>query len=280
MRSKEMSVETQPSCTATVAVIQRALAAEDEREEIKGADYLAKSFLPPEFARELLNDSEFRSSLAMPPTYGFITARTAYFDQIFRKSLSEGVAQIVLFGAGYDSRAYRYRQFIRNTRIFEIDIHTTQQNKLAMLKEAQIDIPPKVSFIPVDFHSDNLKDTLVNAGFDRILRTLFIWEGVSYYLSEEAVDRILRFVHAYSPIGSTICFDYLTERAEWENEDEPFRFWIEPEKIEAFLSYRGLTIIEHIEPKEIERRYLTLRNGSLAEETWSQVSFVRAVVSA
>lgn len=57
-----------------------------------------------------------------PGSYEYFIARTAFFDAAVRRALDENVPQIVLLGAGYDSRAYRFADRIRDTRIFELDV--------------------------------------------------------------------------------------------------------------------------------------------------------------
>jgi len=58
--------------------------------------------------------------------YEYLIARTAFFDDIVEQALRENIPQIVFLGAGYDSRPYRFKDLIKETSIFELDIHTTQ----------------------------------------------------------------------------------------------------------------------------------------------------------
>jgi O-methyltransferase involved in polyketide biosynthesis len=99
---------------------------------------------------------------------------------------------------------------------------------------------------------------------------------VSYYLPEESIIETLRFVHDCCAPGSAICFDYMTEKMESVHAGEPFRFWIAPTKIKAFLEEHGLIMTEHLDNTEMEKRFLTLKNGRLAEKAMARFGLVRA----
>jgi methyltransferase (TIGR00027 family) len=268
-----MSQPTQVSGTAAATAFLRALAARDPRAEIRGKDDLAEVFLEAE-QRRPLTDPALRSRVIQqlaPGAYEFMLARTAFFDQIFMQALRDSVAQIVLLGAGYDSRPYRFNELIQATRVFEVDALPTQQRKRACLQQAGIPIAPQVSFVPINFETDNLREVLIAAGLDRASRTLFIWEGVSYYLSAAAVDNILTCVKALAPTGSSLAFDYAAISAEvlsdtgvqdfrklmqTRHADEPTRFYLHAGEIGAFLTERGFQIVEHLTAADMTERYL------------------------
>ncbi len=123
--AKKQSVENQPSQSAMTVAFCRALAASENRAELRGPDYLAEIFLT-EDSRHALKDQTSREwviqKLTTPELYGYFKARTAYLDDIFTQALQENVPQIVFLGAGYDTRAYRFKDKIRATRIYELDI--------------------------------------------------------------------------------------------------------------------------------------------------------------
>jgi methyltransferase (TIGR00027 family) len=214
-----------------------------------------------------------------PGAYEFMLARTAFFDHIVEQALRDNIPQIVFLGAGYDSRPYRFQDLIQATRIFELDAQPTQQRKQELLHQASIPIPEHLAFVPINFNTDDLQEVLVRAGYNRNQKTLFVWEGVTYYLSPQAVDDILSCIRSNSPLGSSICFDYaalspealsedsakkLRERLKSDHPAEPTRFGIREGELESFLSERGYHIIEHLTPQEMEQKYLTLRDGSSA----------------
>ena len=290
------SVESQPSQTAMGAAIARAVAVIDERKEIRGHDYLAEIFLPENLKASLENPGMMKEMMTnrMPGMYEYITARTVYFDHIFEQALRENFSQIVFLGAGYDTRAYRFKDLIRDTKIFELDIHTTQQQKIKLLHQNNIPIPKQLTFVPINFNTETLEDVLFKAGYNKDQKNLFIWEGVTYYLSPKAVDDTLYFIKSSSSVGSTICFDYgahwpemldaygvrrLMETMRTDYSGEATRFGIERGKVESFLTDRGYKIIDHLTAEEMERKFLTLRDGSLAGKVVGIFCFTHASIS-
>jgi methyltransferase (TIGR00027 family) len=280
--TNKRSVEHQASETAMATATMRALAAYDEKEEIRGRDSLAEIFLTEDRKRPLQDPAArawVMKNKLTPGAYEFMLARTAFFDHIVELALRDNLPQIVFLGAGYDSRPYRFQDLIQATRIFELDAQPTQQRKQELLHQASIPIPEHLAFVPINFNTDDLQEVLVRAGYNRNQKTLFVWEGVTYYLSPQAVDDILSFIRSNSPLGSSICFDYaalspealsedsakkLRERLKSDHPAEPTRFGIREGELESFLSERGYHIIEHLTPQEMEQKYLTLRDGSSA----------------
>jgi methyltransferase (TIGR00027 family) len=274
--TEKSSVEKQASGTAMATAFLRALAGYDPRQEIRGNDYLAEIFLE-EKQKKPLKDLAIRAwvmeNKIAPGAYEFMIARTAFFDRVVEQALKENIEQMVLLGAGYDSRPYRFGEFIQNTKIFELDAKPTQQRKKECLQRAAISISEQISFVPINFERDNLRDTLKEAGFSQEKKTVFIWEGVTYYLSAEAVDNMLAFVRSNSPSGSSISFDYASLSDEALNEDgvkelrkhmqskysnEPRKFGIQAGRIEAFLKERGFEVIEHLTAADMNEKYLSI----------------------
>ncbi len=128
-----------------------------------------------------------------PGSYGFVIARTRCFDEALLAEVAHGVEQVIILGAGYDSRALRFRRELKDARVFEVDHPATQARKLGILLRAATDVPTNVHYIPVDFNRSSLESELAKHGFSRSGRTLFLWEGVSYYLPRPVVAQISAF---------------------------------------------------------------------------------------
>jgi len=278
--SQNNSLENETSGTAMATAFMRALAASDQRKKIMGDDYLAEIFLE-ERQKTPLKDLTVRTWVMKkriaPGAYEFMIARTAFFDPIVEQALKDNVEQLVFLGAGYDSRPYRFGKFIHDTKIFELDAQPTQERKKECLQRAQVSISKQISFVPINFEADNLRVKLAEAGFSQEKKTLFVWEGVTYYLSTEAVDNMLAFVRSNSPPGSSIGFDYASLSDEALNEDgakelrkhmksrysnEPTKFGIPAGKIEAFLVERGFEVVEHLTAAEMDEKYLAMGDCS------------------
>ena len=278
--AKDSKIEDKPSESAMTVAFCRALAFRDDKEGIKGPDYLAEIFLTDD-AKKLLADDKSRKwtiqSLVTSPLYGYFISRTAFIDSIFVNALNEEIPQIVFLGAGYDTRPYRFIDIIKSTKIFELDITPTQHKKIEALKKSNVKIPASLVYMPVNFKTEKLEDVITKAGFDKNKKTLFIWEGVMYYLTPEAVASTFKFIKQNSPEGSTVCFDFLNEKMESVYAAEPFLFWIQKDNIESLLSKYGFKIITHLDSSEMEKKYLTLKDGTLAEKSMNRFNLVHAV---
>jgi len=287
-------VEQKPSETALFAALYRAVANKEFKAEGFGPDYLAEYFLPPVF-KFLIKFKIIRENIKKltPGVYEYILARTAFFDDIFIDALNKKIPQIVLLGSGYDSRAYRFTKFNSATKIIELDTATTQARKKKCLKKAQIDFPEHVTLATIDFNKESLKNVLESAGYDSNEKTLFIWEGVSYYLKLESVDKTLELVSHASHHESAIAFDYTISVSENNINDyygvkkfvqamkkhhanEELIFSINEGEIESFLEQRGLKTVEHLDNEEIERTLLSKENGSLIGRITGHFRFVLA----
>jgi methyltransferase (TIGR00027 family) len=120
--------------------------------------------------------------------YGWIEARTRFFDDVIVAALADGITQVVILGAGYDARALRFRT--EGVRFFEVDHPATQRDKRARL--AAVDAPlGGIDFVAADFTQPGLGDALANAGHDVTARTQFMCEGVLRYLPEDAFRGLL-----------------------------------------------------------------------------------------
>jgi methyltransferase (TIGR00027 family) len=154
------------------------------------------------------------------------------------------------------------------------------------IREAGIEIPANVTFVPVDFRRGELDSALRAAGYDSSEVTFFIWEGVTMYLPEAAIEETLRWIASQCP-GSEIVFDFvyrsvidflasisidqLPERArpgvarlQKLEAGEPWIFGIANGAEAAFLEKVGLTLAERLPVggKESRSRYLTRSDGS------------------
>ena len=190
-------------------------------------------------------------------------ARTAYIDEVVRRALRAGVDQVVVLGAGYDCRAQRMPE-LAQARVFEVDREPTQRRKRALLGAT------RSNYVAVDFLKDDTFVRLSEHGWERARPTLFVWEGVTNYLDEAAVLRVLGEVSRCAR-GSSIVFTYVHrgvidgsvrfEGAERivgnvRRMSEPWTFGIAPADLGAFLARAGLTLREDLGADEYRARYL------------------------
>ena len=119
-------------------------------------------------------------------------ARTRVIDDAIRAAVDRGIEQLVILGAGFDSRAYRL-EVLKHTTIFEVDHPSTFAKKQTILQRALPNLPRNVRFVPTDFHEVELSLLMEAAGYSRVAPTFILWEGVTPYLTEAAVDATLRW---------------------------------------------------------------------------------------
>ena len=163
------------------------------------------------FAVRPLREWAFRhSERRAPGTVGLLLCRFAYLDDVLRDALADGVRSVVILGAGLDSRAYRVPGAVA-ARVFEVDHPSVLEVKKTRLQRHLGTLPSHVRFVAVDFETLDLAAALAPSGFDPGTRTLFLWEGVSQYISREALHDTLRFVGRSAP-GSRLAFSYVLQR--------------------------------------------------------------------
>lgn len=293
----DQPIDQKPSQTAFFAALRRALANKDGGKKF-GPDNLAGIFLPA-YYRFFLRFAKIRTNAVkkldgfFPGMTEYLIARTVYFDQKFVEALKNGTRQIMILGAGYDSRAWRFAELNSGTTIFELDAAPTQVNKIKCLKKAGLEITPMMKLLPIDFNQQSLKDVLAQGGFDPQEKTLFLWEGVSYYLETEAVAATLDLVSQCGHAETAIVFDYTVPLTEENINDfygasafsktmkeahanEALLFSVTEDDLGAFLAQHGLKVVEHSNNEVIEENFLMDENGRLIGNMTGHFRFVLA----
>ncbi len=205
-----------------------------------------------------------------PGVMEFLIARDRYIDDFLQQSLDAGLEQLVILGAGLDSRPYRFPELKSGIKIFEVDHPASQATKLRKLAEIFGKLPTHVTFVAIDFTREDLAERLFAHAYDPALKTLFIWQGVTQYLDPQAVDGTLAFVARNSAPGSRIIFDYMytsllggaAGHGEIRNlrryrrfSGEDLTFGIPEGQISAFLEERGFTDIVDGDHKLLTQKY-------------------------
>ncbi|MGO9201464.1 MAG: class I SAM-dependent methyltransferase [Limisphaerales bacterium] len=198
----------------------------------------------------------------IPPIRHMNSVRATFVDAAIERYLA-GVEQFVELGAGYDTRTVQL-QHNRRIRCFEVDLPKTQQMKRELLHQCGVDTS-SVKFVSANLLTDNWLDNLAKAGFDPGKPTFFLWEGVTYYLSREAMGKTFRAVATIAP-GSVVVFDYATDanikayrkplgvlqKAFLKAVREPQTFWISSEppvknNVAALMDAYGLSLREQLD---------------------------------
>jgi len=272
------------SITAEGVLATRAVFNLHPDEKVRNDDYMAMAMVHSDYWHYSLMTDDFDAYQKIVKTFRittahYVNARTKHIDAILTKTAAEGIAQVVNLGAGYDSRAYRFRKAMPQVKFFEIELPEMVVEKKRRLKQVLGEVPDYVTFVPIDFKTQTIPDELKKAGYDPNVKTLFIWEGVTMYIPAEAVDSTLKFVSSQSAPGSSVVFDYMPlaitqgdfskykdvrSLTFWvAHKGEPFIFGIGEGKCASFVTQRGLIVLSDIGPKEMEERYLTRSDGKL-----------------
>jgi methyltransferase (TIGR00027 family) len=234
----------------------------------------------------------YRQVIAPKGIYEYTIARTKYIDAVFKETLAEGLDQILIFGAGFDTRALRFQAEAGDTRIFELDVPITQQAKLGQYAKRGLTIPANVEFISIDFDEESLSEKLEETGFSRSGKSLFVLEGLLMYLQPESVDETFEVIKAFAGEGSVVVFDYVRasvlrqagshygERKIVETvakAGERWYFGIEEGELEGFLKKYGLKVSEHQDAQDLEQRHFTDASGEIVGRVNGTHCLVRAV---
>ncbi len=225
----------------------------------------------------------------MPGSLGGILCRTRHIDDVLQSMLAEGLDQVVILGAGFDTRAYRIAGMDR-VRVFEVDLPGARRAKQSRLESVLGGVPQHVVLVGTDLDREDLGQVLSASGFCSGQRTLFIWEGVTQYISAEAVSGTLEFVSGVSGAQSSIVFTYVrrgiidgTDRPEWMGSflalagrlGSPMIFGLDQAELGPYLSQRGLNLVDDVGAADYQDLYLKPVGRELDVFDGERVAFAR-----
>ncbi|BBY77952.1 S-adenosyl-L-methionine-dependent methyltransferase [Mycolicibacterium parafortuitum] len=246
-------------------------------------DDLAESFLPRRFRAvvALTRVGAIRSAVSAlsdrsgPGLWAGIACRKRFIDERLSDPLTD-IDAVVVLGAGLDTRAYRIARH-GDMPVFEVDRQVNIDRKVAAVERALGAIPPSVRLVAFDFESDALLPTLEAHGYRAEHRTFFIWEGVTQYLSADAVRATLGRLSSAAP-GSKLVFTYIrqdfvdgTELYGAESVYRRFRgrnpVWksgLVPEAVAELLADHGWRLVEQAGPSYYRDTYIRPTGRSVA----------------
>ena len=236
----------------------------------------------------------------VPGFHEHLISRTRFIDDLVKKNSASGVEQYVILGAGYDSRAHRL-ELPSSLRIFEVDQPEVQARKRSKLPE-ELSNSENMTYVAVDFTHQSLTEQLMNAGFDQNKSTVFTLEGVSQYITKEALSATIKEVAALTQRGSSTFFiSYVSDLFDKNPEacfgkgypnaekraklvmygsakvGEPWISFYSAEEIENVLSQHGYSVKENVTMKDLNSRYFAPVGRALSENQLLQLEhFVMA----
>jgi methyltransferase (TIGR00027 family) len=208
--------------------------------------------------------------------------RKALLEEYARQAIREGCAQVLVFGAGFDTLALRLSREHRNVAFVEVDHPAAQCLKREVLNTRKLQ-PENLRLLPIDLTGPQaLSELAASEALSRDSETLFIAEGVLMYLDLPAVDRVFELCGRYGS-RSRFAFTFM-ERLEdghvaFRNQNrhvdawlrrrgEPFRWGVPCGELPSYLSHRGFTARSIVATDELRERYLrapALANRALAD---------------
>jgi methyltransferase (TIGR00027 family) len=199
--------------------------------------------------------------------FAYEVSRTGHLDEAVARELRRGARQLVLLGAGFDSRGHRFP-----VQTFEVDLPALSRRKRRLADG----LAGHVVYVEADFERDDPLARLAAAGFDASAPTVVLWIGVSMYVSAPAVERVLGFVAALAP-GSTVIFDYVFAEPTRdfvravERRGEPIRF--RTNDVRTLVERHGLELERDVGPQE-----LVWRLGGVERDPYPFIAIAQARV--
>ncbi|MBP2656024.1 MAG: methyltransferase [Firmicutes bacterium] len=271
-------IKVQVSKTAQLTCGARALSYYSKDRYYKSEDYLAPIFMSPYFVFIVKHFPNFASKFASKGGgYEYLISRTKLIDE-FVKNHSSKFQQILILGAGFDSRAIRFNNELSHATIFELDAPITQNAKINRLRGKKIKLPSNLKFIPADFTDESLPQKLDAVGFKKEMTSLYILEGLTYYLDQETINTTFNQISEYSGKDSMIVFDYIyssvirqetTHKAEERiyqgaaKIGENLTFGIEKGQIEQFLLKYKFELVDEFDSNRLGEKYFRNEKGEI-----------------
>jgi methyltransferase (TIGR00027 family) len=197
-------------------------------------------------------------------SFAYLAARTRFYDAVVTDALDAGIDQVVLVGAGYDTRAWRLAR--PGVRYYEVDHPATQAAKRDHAPDG--DGP---TYVAADLAAVGLDDVLTEAGLQPSRPSVMCCEGITMYLTAVAVRQLLASLAAIAAQGSRLGVEFgaevVTERDPhrllrrvtrlWhERAGEPIVTELDPSEAPDLLTECGWTIEEILPAPALQDRYL------------------------
>jgi methyltransferase (TIGR00027 family) len=290
----ERRIETAVSRTAEITCGYRAASSMESNPLYRSNDWVARLLLPRKLqllfrfppARKLMMRIFGPSGL-----YEWVIARTRYIDEVFARAASAGFSQVLLLGAGFDSRAIRFQSEMRGLNIFELDAAATQAAKIEQYRERRIAIPDNLRFVAINFEKESIAQKLQEAGFSKGAKTLVLMEGVMQYLAPQAAYATLGAITDHVGRGSWLVFDYahasaVRSEAHGKGETqvtrklaeygESWQFGLDEHEVGPLLARFDFRILDLKNPRDLEETYFKDARGRIV----GHVSGAQSIVTA
>lgn len=271
-------IDSNTSRTAEFTCMVRYLSYLEKRPQYKTYDYVSPVIMNSFMKFITLFPAARRFILNKIPAgmYEYVIARTKYIDEAVNRALSDGTEQILILGAGFDSRGIRFHKTGNSVKVFELDAYATQNAKIERYKEKGIVIPDSLIFVSIDFDKQSVSERLSECGFEKNKKCLIIMEGLTMYLQPESVDSLFKIINDFTGKESRIIFDFIYASVlEYKNlyqgekellestskAGEKFCFGLNKEDVQGFLSSYGFTVSDIADDAALNKKYFLDGDG-------------------
>jgi methyltransferase (TIGR00027 family) len=276
-----------PSRTSILTAAARAFGSREPDASVRNPDWIAERLIGTAELALIADhpiskalDQDFQEAMNDPDVFGFawlMLVRTRFIDEMMERAVRSGATQLVILGAGFDTRVHRFTELLKDTAVIEIDYDTTQEYKKRCVEAALGGAPANVAYAPIDFTRERLGEVLYRAGFQPGRKTYYICEGVSMYVPEDGMREMLRAIAKESGPGSILLLEYLNRGGlevlrkyptgmiknafDW---GEPFVFGVPDGQDREFFLEAGLELGETLKigSPESVKRYAMRQDGS------------------
>src|SRR5579864_4724802 len=276
-----------PSRTSILTAAARAFGSREPDASVRNPDWVAERLIGTAELALIADhpiskalDRDFQEAMNDPDVFGFawlMLVRTRFIDEMMERAVRSGATQLVILGAGFDTRVHRFTELLKDIAVIEIDYGTTQEYKKRRVEAALGGGPANVVYAPIDFARESLGEVLRRSGFQPGRKTYYICEGVSMYVPEDGMKEMLRSIARESAPGSAMLLEYLN-RGGLEvlrkypmgmiknalNWGEPFVFGVPDGQDREFFLETGLELGETLKigSPESVKRYAMRQDGS------------------
>jgi methyltransferase (TIGR00027 family) len=262
--------EGRPSLTAFYVAFSRAVASHEPELARVCHDEVAELLLPTVLSRLIAHAREQPASLRALRRSALgmcehLALRTRLIDAAVTQAVQAGACQLVVLGAGLDSRAHRLAQ-LKDVVVFEVDHPSTQGFKRAKARNLPV-LARELRYVSCNFERETFAAALRSAAFDSSQPSVWIWEGVTMYLPGAVVTASLQMMRELSSAHSRLIASYVTPApARLKHAEslalallgalsEPVHSQFTPNAMADLLRRHGFFVTSDFRPRGVARRY-------------------------
>lgn len=229
-----------------------------------GVKAIVRACAVPMVRRAMVNGLDGQA----PGMWASFLCRKRYMDDLVAEALTDGLPQVVILGAGFDTRAWRL-DVPASASVFEVDLPENIARKRATLRRLLDREQDNVHLVECDFETQPLAETLAGHGYRDQDPTVFVWEAVTQYLTEPAIRGTFEFLATAAP-PSRLAFTYIRRdfldgdnvyggaamRRRFVDRQRLWKFGWHPDDVAPFLREYGWAETEQLGPEQYVARYV------------------------